>query len=123
MHLDTAGIYRIDADRVRNSVRLTVQTGRAQLGRLWLSPGQCGDLRASGIAEVRQIGSSEVYSTAAAHEVNLSRTNEMVRQANAPGDVPGRILAPVHQMPAPHVVGPHAPGPIGLPHSGVVRVQ
>ncbi len=137
LHIDAPGTYRIDADRVRNSVRLSVQTGQVHMGGQWVGPGQCSEMAESGIADLRETVGREGFNSAAwvwptpgrilnvvaTHDSNANRANEMVRQANHPGEAPERFLAPTHQMISPPIVGPHATVPIGLPHSGVTVVK
>lgn len=135
--LQTSGAYRIDADPARNSIRLNVHTGRALLGGQFVNSGHCGDLAESGIADLRETEVRNAFDAAnwvwpapgrrlnvpATHEANRSKAAEIVREANNPGSGQERMLAPVHTLIAPPVVGPHATVPIGLPPSGIVIVK
>ena len=140
--LQTSGAYRLDADPARNSIRLNVHAGRALMGGQFVHAGNSGDLAESGITDLRETEGRGAFDSAnwvwpvpgrrlnvpathvpATHEANRSKAAEIVREANNPGGGQERILAPVHILIAPPVVGPHAPGPIGLPPSGVVVVK
>ena len=135
--LQTSGAYRLDADPARNSIRLNVHSGRALMGGQFVHAGHSGDLAESGIADLRETEGRGAFDSAnwvwpapgrrlnvpATHEANRSKAAEIVREANHPGSGQERILAPVHSLIAPPVVGPHAPVPIGLPPSGVVVVK
>ncbi|HXJ40414.1 MAG TPA: FecR domain-containing protein, partial [Bryobacteraceae bacterium] len=132
VRLREVGNYRVDTDRARVWLRVTVQDGLAQMGKGGvfglLHAGESGDLSAAGVIDVRRTIGREAFNAAAwvwpvpnarlhtlaTHEANRAKAEEIVREANNPGLQDGPILAPTHELIVPSPIHTSPPF-LGIP--------